>query len=157
MGSNIPPPPPPLTGAGVGMSKYLASELRAKGMLIYRIMSLHKALVSLFLVQRPIVGVFTNVWNKIQQILNWKPKPISNIAQLLNWLKEDKEISTDTNSLNQLMYLYPYREHTQTEYNNLNRDLLELIAPLYEVNSDRKLATAARMRNSYQCLAPPSS
>ena len=43
-----------------------------------------------------------------------------------------------------------------SEYRNVHRDVLELIAPDYEISGQRKLATAIRMRNSYQCLAPPT-
>ena len=147
------------------------TTLRAKGMLVFRIVTLHKALVALFLVQRPIVNVIMGGWKYALQTLRAmfsRSSTVGNMKQLLSWVKKDVNLkcapgqpvssifSNDRDNNLTAVTLRMSGGNNSTEYRNLHRDLLELSAPFYEINGARKLATAARMRASYQCLAPPS-
>lgn len=145
------------------------TTLRAKGMLVFRIVTLHKALVALFLVQRPIVNVLLGGWTYIMHTLRVifsRSSTVGNMRQLLSWVQKDmlesragepvsSVFNRDRNN-NLTAVTLRVSGGGNTEYRNLHRDLLELSAPFYEINGARKLATAARMRASYQCLAPPS-
>lgn len=146
-----------------------ATTLRAKGMLVYRIVTLHKALVALFLIQRPIVNVLLGGWKYAMQTLRAvfsRSSTVGNMNQLLSWVRSDIKVKTpegqpvssifNRDRDNNLTAVTLRVSGGNTEYRNLHRDLLELSAPFYEINGSRKLATAARMRASYQCLAPPS-
>ena len=167
--------------------KSLSIELKAKGMLIYRVMVLHRALVSLFLRERLIFSVFGSIMHVVCNIplFNNRISSVTHIDQLLSWIemetsivptdgecskgssKQSRTKDTISNSnawpardrkhtMNNVLFRYSKTMQKASEYRNLHRDLMEITAPIYEINSDRKLATATRMRNSYQCLAPPS-
>ena len=112
-----------------GLASYETS-LGSKGRLAYELRNFHEALRNLFRTKMPWS------WTLLKQ----------NLFQ--TDMGKGKLLTTSTD-------VSVYNTKWENEFVGLERDILDLSSPDFEIGGRRKISTAARMRASYACLKAP--